>query len=40
MDGEFVGGCDIMLDMHKSGELIQELKKIGIKSALDEEEGS
>ena len=23
-----------MLDMHKSGELIEELKKVGIKSAL------
>ena len=32
--GEFVGGCDIMLDMHKNGELIEELKKVGIKSAL------
>ncbi|GBP48708.1 Glutaredoxin-related protein 5, mitochondrial [Eumeta japonica] len=32
--GEFVGGCDIMLQMHQSGELIEELKKIGIKSAL------
>ena len=34
MDGEFVGGCDILLDMHKSGELIEELKKVGITSAL------
>ena len=32
--GEFVGGCDIMLDMHKNGELIEELKKVGIRSAL------
>jgi len=32
--GEFVGGCDIMLDMHKSGELIDELQKLGIRSAL------
>jgi monothiol glutaredoxin len=32
--GEFVGGCDILLQMHQSGELIQELEKIGIKSAL------
>ena len=34
MDGEFVGGCDILLQMHQSGELIDELKKVGIKSAL------
>ncbi|CAF1588702.1 unnamed protein product [Didymodactylos carnosus] len=33
-NGEFIGGCDILLDMHRSGELIQELNKIGIKSKL------
>jgi len=32
--GEFMGGCDIMIEMHQSGELIEELDKIGIKSAL------
>ena len=32
--GEFIGGCDILLQMHQSGELIEELEKIGIKSAL------
>lgn len=32
--GEFVGGCDLMLEMHKNGELIEELQKVGIKSAL------
>jgi monothiol glutaredoxin len=32
--GEFVGGCDIFLTMHQSGELVEELEKIGIKSAL------
>ncbi len=32
--GEFVGGCDILLQMHQSGELVEELEKIGIKSAL------
>ncbi|PSN40619.1 Glutaredoxin-related protein 5 [Blattella germanica] len=32
--GEFVGGCDIMLQMHQNGELIEELRKAGIKSAL------
>lgn len=34
IDGEFVGGCDIMLQMHQNGELIEELKKVGINSAL------
>ncbi|KAK7104334.1 hypothetical protein V1264_019072 [Littorina saxatilis] len=34
MNGEFLGGCDIMMDMHKNGELIEELKKAGIRSAL------
>merc|ERR1712154_162665 len=39
-DGEFIGGCDIMMDMHKSGELIEELKKAGIRSVLlDKENG-
>lgn len=33
-NGEFVGGCDIMLDMHKNGDLIKELQKVGIRSAL------
>ena len=33
-EGEFVGGCDILLDMHKNGELIEELKKLGIRSKL------
>merc|ERR1712048_236118 len=35
--GEFIGGCDIMLQMHQSGELIEELGKVGIKSALASE---
>lgn len=34
INGEFVGGCDILLQLHQSGELIDELKKAGIKSAL------
>jgi len=38
INGEFIGGCDIMLEMHKTGELIDELKSVGIKSKLDEEE--
>ena len=41
--GEFIGGCDILLQMHQNGELIEELQKIGIKSALlsveDDKEG-
>lgn len=37
INGEFVGGCDIMLQMHQNGELVEELKKVGIKSALVEE---
>ena len=32
--GEFIGGCDILLQMHQSGDLVEELDKIGIKSAL------
>ncbi len=33
VDGEFVGGCDILLQMHASGELVALLKKIGIESS-------
>lgn len=32
--GEFVGGCDIVLQMHQSGDLVEELEKAGIRSAL------
>jgi monothiol glutaredoxin len=35
-EGEFVGGCDILLEMHRNGELVEELEKIGIKSKLAE----
>ncbi|CAH1985280.1 unnamed protein product [Acanthoscelides obtectus] len=38
INGEFIGGCDIMLQMHQSGDLIEELEKAGIKSALLEKE--
>ncbi|CAH0560762.1 unnamed protein product [Brassicogethes aeneus] len=38
INGEFVGGCDILLQMHQSGDLIEELKKVGIKSSLLEKE--
>ena len=34
INGDFVGGCDILLQMHQNGELIEELKKAGITSAL------
>ena len=34
IDGQFVGGCDILLELHKSGELISVLQNIGVKSAL------
>ncbi|XP_049795283.1 glutaredoxin-related protein 5, mitochondrial [Schistocerca nitens] len=34
INGEFVGGCDIMLQMHQNGELVEELRKAGVKSAL------
>lgn len=38
VNGEFVGGCDILLQMHQNGELIDVLQKnAGIKSALAEE---
>lgn len=39
MDGEFVGGCDILLQMHQNGDLVEELKKLGIRSALLDAEG-
>ncbi|KAL0967646.1 hypothetical protein UPYG_G00254970 [Umbra pygmaea] len=34
LNGEFVGGCDILLQMHQSGDLVEELQKLGIRSAL------
>ncbi|KAL3265984.1 hypothetical protein HHI36_010173 [Cryptolaemus montrouzieri] len=34
INGEFVGGCDILLNMHQNGELIETLEKVGINSAL------
>ena len=33
-NGEFVGGCDILLQMHQNGDLVEELKKLGIRSPL------
>lgn len=40
INGDFIGGCDILLEMHKNGELVEELKKVGIKSALLEKENN
>uniref|UniRef100_A0A1A9UPW2 Glutaredoxin-related protein 5, mitochondrial n=1 Tax=Glossina austeni TaxID=7395 RepID=A0A1A9UPW2_GLOAU len=40
INGEFVGGCDILLQMHHNGDLVEELKKAGIESALKEAEPS
>ncbi|KZT70818.1 glutaredoxin [Daedalea quercina L-15889] len=37
VDGEFVGGCDILLSMHQSGELEDLLEKKGILPPLSEE---
>jgi len=34
IDGEFVGGCDILIQLHQNGELVDHLKKVGIESAL------
>ena len=31
INGDFAGSCDILLEMHKNGELIEELKKAGNK---------
>ena len=37
IDGEFLGGCDIMIQLHQSGELIAELEKVGFRSILADE---
>ncbi|XP_060947128.1 glutaredoxin-related protein 5, mitochondrial [Limanda limanda] len=34
LNGEFVGGCDILLQMHQNGDLVEEFKKLGIRSEL------
>ena len=36
VDGQFIGGCDIILQMHRSSDLIETLKQAGIRSALAE----
>ena len=37
-NGEFIGGCEILLQMHRSGEIIDEINKVGLKSKLEEED--
>nr|XP_045239426.1 LOW QUALITY PROTEIN: glutaredoxin-related protein 5, mitochondrial-like [Macaca fascicularis] len=37
LNGEFVRGCDILLQMHQNGDLVEEQKKLGIRSALLDE---
>ena len=34
INGEFLGGCDILIQMHRSGELVEVLQKAGIKSTI------
>ena len=34
INGEFIGGCDILLEKHQNGELIEDLLKVGIKSQI------
>jgi monothiol glutaredoxin len=33
--GEFTGGCDILIQMHQNGELVEELASIGHESTFD-----
>ena len=35
MGGEFVGGCDIMIQLHQNGELVDVLKEVGITSLIE-----
>ena len=37
MGGEFIGGFDIMLELHQNGEILEEFEKIGVKSAVEED---
>ena len=37
MNGELIGGADIMLQLHQSGELVAELERIGHKSTLEDQ---
>ena len=40
MNGELVGGADILLEIHQSGELISELERIGHRSLLTDQDTS
>jgi len=40
INGEFVGGCDIMIQMHQNGDLVKELQKAGIKSVLTDDDST
>lgn len=32
INGEFIGGCDILLKLHQTGELVKTLAEVGIQS--------
>ena len=32
MNGEFMGGCDIMIQMHQDGSLVDALQSVGVES--------
>ena len=38
VNGHFVGGCDILLQMHRAGDLVAALREAGITSALSDAE--
>jgi len=38
VNGEFVGGCDIVMNMHQSGELEKILENAGVLVPIEEEE--
>lgn len=40
IDGEFIGGCDIVMQMHQNGELITLFNKSGIQSVLKDAAGA
>ena len=37
MGGEFIGGFDLMLELHQNGEILEEFEKIGVKSIVEED---
>uniref|UniRef100_A0A5S6Q9B8 Glutaredoxin domain-containing protein n=1 Tax=Trichuris muris TaxID=70415 RepID=A0A5S6Q9B8_TRIMR len=38
VNGEFVGGADIVLEMHKNGQLLELLRKAGITSSVESDD--